>query len=152
MFVSVWKVHSLLWESINQNYINWPCWNRTMHILYFVNRVGVFLEHMHKLKKLLLYAWLTPDFLLFFSILPAFLIFSLLLQQVPQLLKSSLRHLNRSQASFKISHHDRTSPGSSQKAVFVIRMPVFANTILKHCLQAIFMKTICKLRTGLTLT
>ena len=41
-------------------------------------------------------------------------------------------------------------PGSSQTVVFVLRMKVFANTILEHYLQTVFAKTVCILSTSFT--
>ena len=61
---------------------------------------------------------------------------------------NSLHHLNWSQAKFGMSCHDKTSPGSAPRVVFVLRAKVLVNTILEHYLPTIVTKTIHAL-TGL---
>ena len=92
-------------------------------VLFFVDRVSVLLEHVHRISKA--YVRFTPDFLSFFFDLLSF-------WQAPQPLQHSVHRLNRSQVNFEIRCREKASPGNSLSVMFVSRTNVFANTVLAH--------------------
>ena len=110
----------------------------------FVDRVGVFLEHMH--RTFTATERFTPNFA---SFLFTFLSFG-----------SRRKHHNRCNIHSKLESITGQPasksvvmtklPGSSRTLVFVLRTKAFANTILEHYSQTVFAKTVRILRTDLS--
>ena len=106
------------------------------------DRVGVFLEHVHRTLKAS--ERFTPDFPSFFFILLAFW----LPQQAPEPLQYLLKiWIDHWPAGFKISRHVKTSGQFSDSCSCGLRTKVFANTILEHYSQTMVTKTVRILRT-----
>ena len=143
----------LIVGSPNPKYTNRPCWSSKMRIIgelldwlrwlccfCRLGQCNSWTCALHFKSFWMVYAKLPCHFSLFCM--------PLLLLAITTTTATFTENLNQSQDSFKISHHDKISGQFLDSCFRILRVNVFANTILGHYSWTTFTKTVCILRTS----